>query len=98
MFLHRVHLFLFSRDVRSVVRLVRLVFGKDAAKGGFLTMTTPTAKPKIARTGFLWLSIIFLGFMLWRLLTMSPNPLINHPVAVTICAAALLLVCRLRLR
>jgi len=76
---------------------VRLVFGKDAAKGGFLTMTTPTAKPKIARTVFLWFSIIFLGFMLWRLLTMPPNPLINHPVAVIIGVAPLVLVCGLGL-
>jgi len=83
--------------MRSVVRLVRLVFGKDAAQGGFLTMTTLTAKPKIARTVFFWFSIIFLGFMLWRLLAMPPNPLINHPVAVIIGVAPLVLVCGLGL-
>jgi hypothetical protein len=83
--------------MRGVVRLVRLVFGKDAAKGGFLTMTAPTAKPRIARAVFFWFSIIFLGFMLWRLLAMPPNPLINHPVAVIIGVAPLVLVCGLGL-
>jgi len=55
-----------------------MVFEKVAANGGVLTMTAtvPTAKPKTAQTVFFWFSIIVLGFMLWKVLTMTPR----HPI------------------
>jgi hypothetical protein len=65
-------------------------FGKAAAKGEVLTMTTSA---NAAKTLVFWFSVVFLGYMLWRLLAMPPNPWINHPIRASIGISPLVLVC-----